>query len=216
MAKAISDQQLEMNRALHLADPAFGNRATGSGVAARLPHALKRMHEYGVCSSVLDYGTGKGLLVERLRETLPREILLDGYDPAVERWSDHPKQSYDIVTCLDVLEHVEIESIDAALKDIVSLTKGFCYVVVDLQPAVKRLSDGRNAHVLLAPPEWWVSRFSQLFACITSFPIKHVSGTSQKIVIVASQDVALSPYMYSFLNKINVYSMAMRAGSLKG
>ena len=60
------------------------------------------------------------------------------------------------------------------LKDIQSLTKLFCYVVIDLQPAVKRLSDGRNAHVLLAPPEWWASRFSQVFSHAT-FPIKHIA-----------------------------------------
>ena len=80
------------------------------------------------------------------------------------------KGLFDILTCLDVLEHVEIDSIDATLQEINSLTKNFV-IVIDLQPAVKRLADGRNAHVLLAPSEWWVSRFSQVFGAWQHFPL---------------------------------------------
>ena len=32
------------------------------------------MHGNGMCSSVLDYGTGKGMLVDRLRAQLPDTI----------------------------------------------------------------------------------------------------------------------------------------------
>ena len=215
MANPISEQQLALNRSLHDSDPAFGNRDTAAGVATQVPLALRRMHESNVCSSVLDYGTGKGLLVDRLRRELPDTIKINGYDPAVERWSSRPDGPHDIVTCLDVLEHIEIGSIDAVLKDIQSLTKSFCYVVIDLQPAVKRLADGRNAHVLLAPPEWWASRFSQVFPCIATFPIKHTCGVDQKIVIAATQRNDLLPKMYSFLNKINAYGISMTAGTLQ-
>ena len=152
MPELISEQQLALNRSLHKADPAFGSRDNASGMAGRLPFALRRMNEIGSCSSVLDYGTGKGLLVERLRRELPASISVTGYDPAVECWSKRPEGPHDIVTCLDVLEHVEIGSIDSTIREIESLSGLFCYVVVDLQPAVKRLADGRNAHVLLALP----------------------------------------------------------------
>ena len=215
MSELISEKQLSLNRSLHEANPAFGSRSAASGVAHRLPLALFRMHEIGLCSSVLDYGTGKGLLTERLLSELPRSIQVTGYDPAVERWAAKPNGPHDILTCLDVLEHVEISSIDATIREIESLTNLFCYVVVDLLPAVKRLADGRNAHVLLAPAEWWVSRFSQVFSCITSFPIKHQSGVSQKIVIACTQDASLLPHVYSFLNKLNVYTLQMTAGTIK-
>ena len=173
------------------------------------------MHQIGLCSSVLDYGTGKGLLTERLRRELPESIRVTGYDPAVDKWSERPKHPHDILTCLDVLEHVDVGTIDATLKDIQHLTNLICYVVVDLQPAVKKLSDGRNAHILLAPGEWWISRFSQLFPCIAAFPIKHKSGHDQKIVIVCAKETVNVPHMYSFLNKLNVYGLSMRGGSLK-
>ena len=121
------------------------------------------MNDFGACNSVLDYGTGKGKLVERLKRELPDSIKIMGYDPAVEEWKEKPNEPVDILVSLDVLEHIEMESIDAVLKDIARLTKNFCYLVIDLQPAIKKLADGRNAHILLAPPEWWVTRVSQLF-----------------------------------------------------
>ena len=214
MAGPISKQQVALNRSLHQSDPSFGSRKNASGFARRLPLALLRMHEHGVCSSVLDYGTGKGLLVDRLRSELPASIQVTGYDPAVERWSCKPQEPHDIVTCLDVLEHVEIDSIDETINDIKSMTKLFCYVVIDLQPAVKKLADGRNAHVLLAPSEWWVSRFSQTFSSITSFPVKHKCGTNQKVVIACAQKPEYLPVMYNFLNKINVYTLTMSGGTL--
>ena len=184
MAGPISKQQVALNRSLHQSDPSFGSRKNASGFRGNQPAC---MHEHGVCSSVLDYGTGKGLLVDRLLSELPASIQVTGYDPAVERWSCKPQEPHDIVTCLDVLEHVEIDSIDETINDIKSMTKLFCYEVIDLQPAVKKLADGRNAHVLLAPSEWWVSRFSQTFSSITSFPVKHKCGTNQKVVIALSK-----------------------------
>ncbi len=215
MAELISDQQLALNRSLHQADPEFGRRDAASGMALRLPLALTRMHEAGLCSSVLDYGTGKGLLVERLRRELPGSINVSGYDPAVERWSARPESPHDVLTCLDVLEHVEINSIDSTIREIATLTGLFCYVVVDLQPAVKRLADGRNAHVLLAPTEWWIARFSQVFSSLTAFPIKHESGVDQKVVLLCTQNTSLLPHMYAFLNKLNIYNIKMTAGNIK-
>ena len=65
-------------------------------------------------------------------------IQIEGYDPSVDEWSRIPNSPYDIVTCLDVLEHIELESINDVIDDIKRLTINFCYVVVDLQPAVKQ------------------------------------------------------------------------------
>ena len=62
-----------------------------------------------------------------------------------------------------------MSSIDAVLADIKHLTNKFCYLVIDLQPAVKKLADGRNAHILLAPQDWWVMKLSQLFLALVHF-----------------------------------------------
>lgn len=215
MTEVISENQRQLNAALHHQDNNYGNRDNAAGLASLLPTAIIRMHELGVCNSVLDYGTGKGALVEKLIENVPKTINIKGYDPAVSHFSEKPNQTFDILTCLDVLEHVEMGSIDAVLHDIKNLTKNFCYLVIDLQPAVKKLADGRNAHILLAPPEWWVTRISQLFPCMGSFPVMHTSGEPQKLVIAACQQTKLVPIMYSFLIKLKIFDCDLSGGVLE-
>ena len=210
----ISDKQLRLNQSLHDQSDLFGGRTTAAGMAQRLPLAIHRMHEMGYCSSLLDYGTGKGLLVERLRHELSPSISVNGYDPAVQQWSTKPTIASDIVTCFDVLEHVEIENIDYIIRDIFALTRHFCYISIDLQPATKCLDDGRNSHILLAPPDWWISRFSQVFSSIVSFPVMHLAGVCQKCIIAATKDAKYLPQMYIFLNKINVYGTVLRGGNI--
>jgi len=214
MAEVISDQQRRLNQALHQQTDSFGNRADGAGLATRLPEALRRMHELGICDSVLDYGTGKGKLVERLRAELPAAISVQGYDPAMAAYATKPTNPVDILTCLDVLEHIEMTSIDAVLRDIHALTRRFCYLVIDLQPAVKTMADGRNAHILLAPPEWWVGRIAQLFPCLTSFPVMHECGIAQKLVIGAAKQPKDLTLMYAFLIKLGLFNFTMGSGVL--
>ena len=60
MSSVISDQQLDLNRSLHANDTQFGSRPDAGGLTARLHKAIMKMHESGICSSVVDYGTGKG------------------------------------------------------------------------------------------------------------------------------------------------------------
>lgn len=216
MPRVISEEQIALNQALHKQDEQYGNRDDGAGVAKHLPAALRRMHEMGICESVLDYGTGKGKLVARLKKELPSSIRVDGYDPAVKSFSKRPTQAVDILTCLDVLEHIELNTIDDVLLDIKQLTKNFCYLVIDLQPAVKKLADGRNAHILLAPPDWWVGKLSQLFTCINVFPIYHKAGIPQKIVIGCTNNQAMLPNMYGFLIKLKVFNFVMSGGVLEG
>ena len=90
------------------------------------------------------------------------------------------------------------------------------YLQIDLQPAVKKLADGRNAHILLAPPEWWVARVAQLFACQASFPVMHEAGEPQKIVIAACHSPKILPLMYGFLTKLKVFDFRMSGGVLDG
>ena len=210
----ISDGQRELNKKLHQSRNDFGNRFDAAGLAGNLPKTILRMHELGVCNSFLDYGTGKGKLVHHLRENISKNITCDGYDPAVEEWSEHPSISYDIVSCLDVLEHVELTSVEAVIDDIFCLTKNFCYIVIDVQPAVKKLDDGRNAHIMLAPQDWWLQKFNSKFVSVASFPIYHQSNHIQKIVILGCKDVKFTHFMYSFVQKMKLTDLVMGGGIL--
>ena len=214
MADVISEQQKVLNKTLHSAREDFGNRDDGAGLGARLPIALSRLQEFGLCDSVLDYGCGKGKLVQRLRQELPNTIKMYGYDPAIEEFDKKPDEAVDIVTCLDVLEHIELQSIDAVFNDIKSLTNNFCYLIIDLQLAVKFLADGRNAHILLAPSDWWVQRIAQHFQCQASFPIMHSKGVPQKLVVAATNNRFLCPHMYGFLIKMRLFDFNMTGGPL--
>ena len=210
----ISQEQLALNKALHQTTSHYGNRKDGGGIVGHLPQSLLRMHELGICDSVLDYGTGKGKLVANLRQSTEGKLKIDGYDPAVEQWSTRPDNQYDIITSLDVLEHIEVSSIGSVLEDISSLTKRFCLLAIDLQPAVKTLADGRNAHIMLAPQEWWVGRVAQHFKCLSAFPIYHLSGAQQKTVIVATNELELLPLMYGFITKLKIFNFRVQGGSL--
>lgn len=214
MTGVISEKQRMLNDALHRQNSSFGNRDDAAGLAANLPSAINELHSKGFCKSILDYGTGKGSLVRRLKSELPDTITVCGYDPAVDEFKVRPSVTFDILTCLDVLEHVELDSIDAVLRDIHALTKNLCYIVIDLQPAVKTLADGRNAHILLAPAEWWISRFNQLFPCITAFPIYHTSGYMQKLVIGAAHGPAFLMPLYEFMIRLKLFKIVMAGGIL--
>ena len=74
MAQIISNEQIALNAELHNQDPKYGSAAFAGGLMVNLPLALRRMHEHGACNSFLDYGTGKGALVEALAQKLSTEI----------------------------------------------------------------------------------------------------------------------------------------------
>ena len=84
------------------------------------------------------------------------------YDPGRPDTNQNPLPA-EFVICLDVLEHVEPDHIDAVLDDLkrVVLKRGIFNIA--LKPALRALPDGRNAHILLQPSEWWKDKLEQRF-----------------------------------------------------
>ena len=214
MPESISDSYLDLNKALH-SDSNFGSRANCGGLATKLHIALLRLHEKGVCDAFIDYGCGKGNLVMNLRNIISSNITIDGYDPAIDQFNQKPTKSYDFLSCFDVLEHIEDKYIDNVLDHIRSLAKGIAYIAVDLQPAVKKLENGRNAHILLAPPDWWTTKIAQYFSSQISFPIKHSLGFNQKIVFFCSNNIDLFEDMLFVCKKLKAYNISMMGGLSK-
>lgn len=114
---------------------------------------------YG-CSSVLDYGCGQATLSAELRPLLPG-IRVDDYDPAIPG-KDRLPSFADLVVCTDVLEHVEPERLDRVLRHLDVLARRIIFLVVATRPSNKTLSDGRNAHLIVEPAEWWMERITSL------------------------------------------------------
>jgi hypothetical protein len=106
-------------------------------------------------SHLLDYGCGKGRLFKNLKAD--HKMTLQAYDPGVSEYSS-PPVSAEMVACIDVLEHIEPECLDEVLDDLERLTEVVGLFTVHCGPAVKVLPDGRNAHLIQQPPEWWLPK----------------------------------------------------------
>ena len=107
-------------------------------------------------TTVLDYGCGQGAL----GRSLDREIA--EYDPAIEGKSTMPAPA-DLVICTDVLEHIEPDLLDNVLDHLRDLTKSALFAVICTRPAKKFLADGRNAHLIVEPWEFWKQKLSERF-----------------------------------------------------
>lgn len=112
------------------------------------------------CKSILDYGCGKGnqYHIEKIHETNFRGIMPSLYDPAVEEYSTLPEGTFDAVMSTDVLEHIEEEDLDGVIEQIYSKANKFVYHGIANFPATTFLADGRNAHVIQQPLDWWINK----------------------------------------------------------
>jgi len=70
-----------------------------------------------------------------------------------------------------VLEHVEPDLLDNVLAHISSLTRHYAFLNIATVAALKTLPDGRNAHLIVEPPEWWRARLERHFT-LASFDVK--------------------------------------------
>lgn len=110
---------------------------------------------------ILDYGAGKG----RLAKQLPKWMLITQYEPANPEWAE-PPEPHDMVACIDVLEHIEPTCLEAVLDDLQRVTKKVGFFTVNCKKAGKTLPDGRNAHLIVQPPDWWVPKIASRFKII--------------------------------------------------
>lgn len=150
-ANLISDEYRVLNSALH-----DSNENYGAGVTTKKWFtAVVQFSQVIGASSILDYGSGKGALGKALSH-----LLVVNYDPSIPDYSDEPDPA-DLVVSLDVLEHIEPDCIDNVLDDIQRLATKGVFLTINMMPAQKVLADGRNAHILQRPIEWWMPKLMQ-------------------------------------------------------
>lgn len=85
------------------------------------------------------------------------KLQYQAYDPGVPRFAKEPLPAQ-MVACIDVLEHIEPEFLDSVLDHLSSLAEGVIFLSIDTGPALKTLSDGRNAHLIQQPMSWWMPK----------------------------------------------------------
>lgn len=146
----ISDQYRELNAKLHRDNPNYGSRKRDDVYQ----EVTQLATEVGA-SSILDYGCGKA----EMSRHVPNVV---SYDPCVFEYSA-PPPACDLVCCCDVLEHIEPELLDDVLADLHKLSKKATYLVISTRPASKILADGRNAHLIVKPADWWVEKINSVF-----------------------------------------------------
>ncbi len=112
-------------------------------------------------TSLLDYGAGKC----RLKDSIKSEVTYTPYEPSNPLWSQTPEPN-EFVTCIDVLEHIEPELLDNVLDDLKRVVDKYGLFTIHTGPALKVLPDGRNAHLIQQPLEWWNKHLSTRFTVV--------------------------------------------------
>ncbi len=152
MRALITPSYREEQRILHASPRGYGQR--GSKWADVVRHLIADLD----ASSVLDYGCGQGSLARVLRgDEQLSGVRISEYDPAI-KGKDGPPLFADLVNCTDVLEHVEPDCLDKVLDHVRLLARKAVFVVVSTCETAKTLSDGRNAHLIIQPGEWWKAK----------------------------------------------------------
>lgn len=156
----ISDQYRQQNQLLHESRADYGALA-GQKWGQLVVQLAQNLQSW----SILDYGCGKGSLGQFLRNyardyNIP--LGLQEYDPGFPG-REEPPEPADLVCCLDVLEHVEPDCLEAVLDDLARLTRRTLFAVVATRPAMKSLPDGRNSHLIQEPALFWLPKLNHRF-----------------------------------------------------
>ena len=136
-----------------------------------IPKAIAAAQKIQPINSILDHGCGKGGLVTALKQDTSVIGEVHGYDPAVKEFERNPSSNYDLVTSIDVLEHIGREHIESTIAEIKKINTGFFFFCIDLLPASKKIPDGRNAHFLIAPSDWWIQQIKSHFKVVTAIEV---------------------------------------------
>ncbi len=111
--------------------------------------------------TISDYGAGKKNLLLGLNQL---GVTLDDYYPYDPVFPEYGRpRAAELVCCIDVLEHIELDSLEAVLKELASITTHLGFFSIHMGPAAKVLSDGRNAHLIQQPSSWWLPRLCHYF-----------------------------------------------------
>ncbi len=167
---------------MHLQNPNYG---ASNKYTANLTYIIITSCNY---SSILDYGAGKqklemAFMNRLLNDEEKRYVQFTSYDPGIPDISGEDKKiPSDLVTCFDVLEHIEPECLDEVLRDIEALSLKSTVLGIHLGAAHKTLPDGRNAHLIQEKTCWWLNKVNPIFNIASVFHVgaEHLYVVSKK------------------------------------
>jgi hypothetical protein len=138
----------------------------GGSLRPHLP-AIRALARRTGAKSMLDYGSGKGMLYKQHNLALSSGEIIPSvaeylgvekiacFDPGVPEYSTLPPEKFDGVVSTDVLEHCPEEDIPWIVGEMFAAAKKFVFANVASYPAEKTLPNGENAHCTQQPAAWW-------------------------------------------------------------
>ncbi len=133
---------------------------------------IKEIIKKNNIKNILDYGCGKAFYYENKtnlydinNQSLKQlwQVDIDLYDPCYEDRSNiEENKKYDLVLCIDVLEHIPQIDIDWVLNRLISKANKYLFINVACYPAIALLPNGENAHINLNNPDWWHKKILKL------------------------------------------------------
>jgi hypothetical protein len=139
---------IQQHQMVHEDPKQFRGRALTAHITAI--DELMRQH---CCDSVLDYGCGKA-------QCWPTQWhrRITGYDPSYAPHATRPTGTYDMVICIDVLEHVPESAVDWVIGDVFAYRARWAYINIATTRSDHCLPDGTNKHVTVRDRHWWDQR----------------------------------------------------------
>ena len=126
---------------------------------AEYKHNVFNLIKENNIKTILDYGCGKAkfhsiLFNNKKVPGSPMDINITPYDPAVPEFANKPTGQYDLVLCVDIMEHVQEDKVEEVLKDIFTFSNRI-FLTITCYPATQVLLNGKNAHYTIKEPDWW-------------------------------------------------------------
>lgn len=126
---------------------------------AEYKHNVFNLIKENNVKNILDYGCGKAkfhsiLFNNKKVPGSPMGIDITPYDPAVPEFANKPTGQYDLVLCVDVMEHVQEDKVEEVLKDIFTFSNRV-FLTITCYAATQTLVNGKNAHYTIKEPDWW-------------------------------------------------------------
>jgi hypothetical protein len=149
-------------------------------VGEQYGEAVGQMIDLMEIDTVLDYGAGRNLSLQKTLKPA-REFRYQAYDPGVPELAEDPDPA-ELVVSIDVMEHVEPECLEDVLDHLERLTEKVLFATVHTGPAGKLLPDGRNAHLIQKPPEWWLPKLLERFE-LQGFKAR---GNGFEVILIAN------------------------------
>jgi predicted DNA-binding protein len=125
---------------------------------AEYKHQIKENIKTKNVKTILDYGCGKAVF----HKYFFKNYDVFCYDPAVNKFSTKPEsgRKFDLLLCIDVMEHVQEDKVDEVLTDIFSYSNNV-FLTITCYPATQILLNGKNAHYCIKNPEWWQEKLNK-------------------------------------------------------